>query len=163
MKVTDAIELLKKSLTELKLEMEKSKTAYEKDLQIMGLLSGTFKGDTVENNKTVIKLGREGFFDELELFRTEIRIIEKMSPESARKISEMVNKYEKTGMDMFSRFESFIQLQIKKMPISKEEHESVVKNLVVLSSNSSNIKETISLCRNCINDTLQKLESMLKN
>lgn len=149
----DRIKILKIELIELNQKVKDAEIEYETGKKLMETVQKMdFSSD--ENTEVYRRLIKEQLAKQLDALRLRTEMIQKISPESAKILNELLNEYEESSRDFF------------KMVEKKDKETSGWELLVGLMGfmtavvgMGNKIDDIVKVCSYSIRDTLQRLES----
>jgi len=153
MNISDKINLLKTELNSLNKELEKSRSGFETSQKFMSIV-GSPDISKPEIYKTWKNAVKEYLSNELEFLRTQVEMIRKISPETADYISNDIKRYEESARRLM---EGFGEMNTKKLA----PEQFITKfglTFIELLASYTKLHDMIKMCRNCIHDTLKRLE-----
>lgn len=155
MNISDKIELLKSELDILNKESEKLRSGFETSQRFMEIMQKSVSDLSNPNNyETRMTSTKEYLSNELEFLRAQVTMIRKISPETADYLSNEIKQYEESSRNMMKFCEEYY---VKKTPL---EQNAILLASSILGFVTSYLKlhDTIKMCRNCIRDTIKRLE-----
>lgn len=107
-----------------------------------------------ESRDVFFKMMKEGISTELEQFRAKTEMIRKISPESADYLQQELNSYEET---LRVNFENLRKTSDPNFWL-KASYQELTEIMLRMFTMNSKIALMLNLCKNCIRDTIKRLE-----
>ena len=153
MKIEDKIKLIKSDLVELNKELLKSDVEYNTTLQFMNMIKDLDLKQ--ESNYNILKnMLKEARAKELELLRVKVSMVRKFSPETADYLDSLLKQYETMTRNFIGQFD-----KIQDPSIPTEKKLEMFLQALVETADHHWVQDMVNICRNCVRDTLKRLES----
>lgn len=154
MNISEKIELLKSELNSLNKELERSRSGFETSQKFISIIGKSIDFSKLSDYETWMSSTKEYLSNELEFLRTQVEMIRKFSPQTADYLSGNITQYEESSRNLFKLSEEWY---VKKIPF---EQNATMFATTLLGFFNSYLKlhDMIKMCRDCIHDTLKRLE-----
>ena len=153
MRLEDRIKLLKQDLESLNTLLVKTEAEYNTFDNFFGQLMDNINIKDEHLSTMINQMMKEGNSKELDLLRLKKDIIRKISSTTADYLDRLINEYEKLSRDLMA----YHNIDIENM--DERNRTKFVQTIVAVVTEHSNLHEIIDVCKNCIKDTLKRLES----
>jgi len=150
-KIEERIAHLKSDIEELRITADQSLAAYTTSAQYSTLLNELHYSS--KNLPIAIKKSMSSF---LEYLRDRIAVIQKISPETAKRLNEYVKLHEKLSIEVIELYEKSGNLREIEKNLKKPEFQGKLSDLII---NVYRVQESVEMCYKCFLDTLSYLES----
>lgn len=152
MKIEEKIKLLKTELESLNKAILESESAFNLSQKFADMFRDI--DTSVDTNRDVfIKMARESYAIELDMLRAKINTIRKFSVETADYLDNRVNEYEISTRSFMEHLSKF-----GKSKLTDEKGLQYMESFITFVASSSRLHEMVNMSRNCIRDTLKRLE-----
>ncbi|HEU03644.1 MAG TPA: hypothetical protein ENH95_00745 [Nitrosopumilus sp.] len=153
-KIEERIAHLKSDIEELRITADQSLAAYTTSAQYSTLLNELHYSS--KNLPIAIKTMRQSMSSFLEYLRDRIAVIQKISPETAKRLNEYVKLHEKLSIEVIELYEKSGNLREIEKNLKKPEFQGKLSDLII---NVYRVQESVEMCYKCFLDTLSYLES----
>lgn len=152
MKIEEKIKLLKTELESLNKAILESESAFNFSMKIAEIFKSVDL--SIDKDRDVfIKMAKESYATELDLLRTKINSIRKFSVETADFLDNRVNEYELATRNFMETLANF-----NKSVVTEETGLKYLELFLMFLTSYNKLHDMVNMSRNCIRDTLKRLE-----
>ncbi|MGI0047026.1 MAG: hypothetical protein ACREBB_07555 [Nitrosotalea sp.] len=154
MTLEERIKLLRQDLESLNQLLIKTEAEYNTFETFFEQLMNNINIKDEHLSPMVMQMMKEGSSKELDLLRLKKDMIRKISSSTADYLDRLINEYEKSIRDIMVYQDNFNTKGMDEATKAK-----FVQAIVAVATKHGDLHDIIDACRNCIKDTLKRLES----